>query len=652
MFGKLPIVASVLIQVLLWFLLLVHFGVRSDYRSTKDNRFLQRIHTLDANLGVSVAADQSSSGLSSLAAVAAVVEPFNPRGVFMKSNHSHHHHHHEMMSDDEDDNAYHGGIGDSDDSDSGGEYDHGAMDGSGRGSVKMNVDVDKKLQRKSKLDLAEIDDLKITNRFSEEVPLWKQMAMKVAYYPKDVYMGIRKHYFIFGFAVIVSIILPLIFVLTTCSACITNHPLSFSTAFGRKISPLSILQSKDAVCPKNSICHSYLTVPKDMSTSMILNFHIYSKKPSSAQIILTEESAAGEEPNAAVVVPATVYRMSHIPFTQRYQGWADLVNLKPNTVYTAEVKVVVKGKQLKSKQRTVLKFKTAPSASSNENVTFVSGGDMEWTRAGIALSEAAARTNPLFAIVGGDIGYENGMAACFMRMDEWFYNWNKYMITPNNMSIPILTAMGNHEAGGFKQPRSNVAFYFHYFPHQIGLQKLDPQKRSPYHEHIFGKHTFISVLDSYVVTPIPGEQTKWLNASLSTELLEQHSNRFAVYHASAYPVINKVLHDITVNIRQLWVPLFEKHNFKAVFENHYHALLETHPIRNNTVDPTGVRYLGSGAWGLSPRSGLYEDAWYAENTASLAHLYVATCGALSCQVQNVAYDTTSRETFQFSTHQL
>jgi hypothetical protein len=582
MFNFLPLAASIVIQALIWMCLFLHFGVRSDYRSTIDNKLSNRIKSLDGHLGIE--------------STEAYVSDYRLEKE-------------EDIDEDEDTEP------------------------------DNNI-----LKRKTKIDMAEEDDIKVVISYEEESGFqWKKIANKIRYYPMDILMGIRKHYIIFVLAIVISIIVPLALVFSTCYACLTYHPESFTSALTRKINPIGVVTTKTAICSWNTICHSYLTVPKDMSTSIIVNFQTYSDHPDQAYVLLSQEGST-----YSVKIQATGFLMEKIPFQQRYQYWADLTNLTPSTVYTAEVVVIVNGVQLQSAQRKILKFRTGPSLTSNEAVTFASGGDMEWSSAGIALTQAISNSNPLFAIVGGDIAYENGMPSCFMRMDDWFYNWDKYMTTANNFTVPILSAIGNHEAGGFRQPRSNVGFYFNYFPQQIGLQNISAQNRLPYHEHVFANHMFIVVLDSYVVTPIPGVQTDWLMNTVTNELTSQRANRFAVYHASAYPVIGYNLEDITLNIRNIWAPIFEQNNFKAVFENHYHALQETYPIRNNSRSDTGVIYLGSGAWGLSPRVGLV-NSWWVNKAASLCNVYISTCSTTGCDVTTVVYNDASRNTSIFNT---
>lgn len=177
--------------------------------------------------------------------------------------------------------------------------------------------------------------------------------------------------------------------------------------------------------------------------------------------------------------------MSHIVDEERYQCWADLALLDSNSTYIAYASVDIAGSSIKS---ATVKFRTT-SSGSDLPVQFASGGDYQFANAGIFLAKQAASNELYFAIAGGDIAYDNGMAHCYRKWDYFLTSWSKYMKTPQGYNLPIVTAIGNHEAGGFKQPRSNNANYLRMFPHSIGLQSTDPQARSTLHYHLFGGHS-------------------------------------------------------------------------------------------------------------------------------------------------------------------
>lgn len=51
MFNRLHIAASIFIQMGVWIVVLLHFGVRSNYKATKATKLTNRIKSLDSGLG-------------------------------------------------------------------------------------------------------------------------------------------------------------------------------------------------------------------------------------------------------------------------------------------------------------------------------------------------------------------------------------------------------------------------------------------------------------------------------------------------------------------------------------------------------------------------------------------------------------------------
>jgi hypothetical protein len=443
-------------------------------------------------------------------------------------------------------------------------------------------------------------------------------------YIRSITIGFKQRTILVISLILASAVIVIVSIFTTCHVCIADHPGEVSTSFSR----IFLSHHSQQRCEWNSICYTYLTVPQDMSTSMIVNYHIHSEKP------LTTFVEYWSIKSAVTRVEANGFRMKDIPDQQRYQYWTDLTQLQPDTKYSVRVTAkFIDGTYSTS----TLQFKTGPSIDSNDEITFVTGGDIEWNNAAIQLSIAAAKTSPLFATVGGDIFYENGMPSCYQRVDSWFFNWNKYMITPDNRSVPILTAIGNHESGGWVQTRTKTAFYFRYFPHETGLQHIDPNEREAYHQHIFGGHTFIAVLDSYVVTPIRGYQTQWLS-QVSSQIPDSRTNRMAVYHGSAYPVDVSDVEYVTEDLKQYFIPVFDQYRYKAVFEHHYHVFAESKMLRNGTEDTSnGIYYLGQGSWGAVYPYTIEKEPYIAQYLP-IAHVYISRCSNDKCQIQGLGFD--------------
>ena len=55
-------------------------------------------------------------------------------------------------------------------------------------------------------------------------------------------------------------------------------------------------------------------------------------------------------------------------------------------------------------------------------------------------------TDP-YAVVGGDVAYENAMRSCYRCWDLWLEDWEERMVTPQGYSVPMVVNVGNHDAG-------------------------------------------------------------------------------------------------------------------------------------------------------------------------------------------------------------
>ena len=275
--------------------------------------------------------------------------------------------------------------------------------------------------------------------------------------------------------------------------------------------------------------------------------------------------------------------MLHITESNRYQFLAELINLIPNTTYFVISAFEDCSGNLILDMNSY-KVRTAPNVFSNDSVTFVVGGNMEWNYRGIMFTKSAVTTfQPYFAVLGGNIAFANAMPSCFERWDKWFRHWLKFSRDPNGYDLPIVAVIGASEGGGWMQPSSN-AFYFNtFFPQKLGVQAVAPKDRAHYHYHVFGSHTALLVLDSGIVDPIAGAQTLWLNKTLNM-LRSNYTSVFVAYHGAIYPsVTSSVLQDISREMNQNWVPLFDAYQVDFVFEHHYKGFKRTHCLKNNSV---------------------------------------------------------------------
>jgi hypothetical protein len=265
---------------------------------------------------------------------------------------------------------------------------------------------------------------------------------------------------------------------------------------------------------------------------------------------------------------------------------AELTGLAPGMDYYFRI----------GKSSPVYQFRTMPTKA-NDTIHFVSGGDCGVNAATIGNNIQAARQDPMFAIVGGDLGYDNGIAVdvslAFLR------NYSRHMAGRDGRMIPMITCIGNHEVvGGYSKLRDKATFFYPLFDGlypETGYATLD-----------FGDYLSLVLLDTNHTTPVAGEQAAWLDKTLKAR--EDHPNVFVVNHVPAYPSYRNPIGAPATETRgprlgtgedqrTHWVPLFEKYRVPVVLEHHDHTFKRTKPLLNGLEHENGVLYLGDGSWG-------------------------------------------------------
>ncbi|KAG2374049.1 hypothetical protein C9374_011128 [Naegleria lovaniensis] len=487
--------------------------------------------------------------------------------------------------------------------------------------------------------------------------------------------------------------------------CIATDPIEISTLFSR-----TVLSNR--TCALDDICFTYLTVPEHMNSQIIVNFQVSLSSGEQFFNPLVEfkkfNPALSFNPDTirnhldfwnflrteqTLAQQAKCFRMENIFEEIRFQCLAEITTLESDSSYM--VRAVFESDPNSSRKRhigSILKFRTTPSEEHfTKNIPFLNGGDLSWREPTFALAKYIHSLGmndhspkqmedlaPYFAIVGGDVSYDNGCSACYRRWDDWFQKWNLYMTTSISYesegglmdsqhderrndendraleiqknfeishvySLPMLTAVGNHEAGNFMRPRSDNSYYIRYFPMSISNESTatlwkdqhrmeDPQfTRSLQHVHYLSRHTMIVVLDSWVHES-PFDQVQYLiDLFESSELKKKQQfvkNRIVVIHHPMYSS-EKIKTVISKEMIMAWEILFLKYNVTAVFENHVHAYKQTYPIKEGKVVTTqsasqlgefetqddnslfvyekrpheysqhGIIYIGDGSWGVT-----------------------------------------------------
>jgi acid phosphatase type 7 len=257
------------------------------------------------------------------------------------------------------------------------------------------------------------------------------------------------------------------------------------------------------------------------------------------------------------------------------------------------------------------RFRTMP-AKATDVIHFISGGDCGVNQHAVANNQQAARQDPMFALIGGDLAYEDGVRADVML--AFLKNYNRTMVGRDGRLIPMVAGIGNHEVvGGFHQPRSKAPFYYALFDGlypETGYATLD-----------FGDYLSLVLLDTNHTTPIGGDQTAWLEKALKERA--DHPNVFVVNHVPAYPT-SKIKEEKKgtggEDNRKHWVPLFEKHRVPVVLEHHDHTFKRTKPLLDGMPHDNGVVYLGDGSWGRLQAAHPPEDLPYLATTNRDFHL--------------------------------
>jgi hypothetical protein len=259
---------------------------------------------------------------------------------------------------------------------------------------------------------------------------------------------------------------------------------------------------------------------------------------------------------------------------------AEITGLEPGTDYQFRI----------GKESPIYRFRTMPAKATN-GLSFITGGDCGVNQHTVANNIQAARQDPAFAVIGGDLAYENGKTVSTHL--SFLKNYSKHMVGRDGRLIPMLACIGNHEVeGGYGTKRAKAPFFYSLFDGlftDTGYATLD-----------FGQYLSLVLLDTGHTSAVAGDQTDWLDRQLKAR--RDHPHVLVVNHVPAYPTArrweNFPLSPGTGDPnRRHWVPLFEKYRVPVVLEHHDHTFKRTKPMLGGLAHDDGVLYLGDGSWG-------------------------------------------------------
>jgi hypothetical protein len=313
-----------------------------------------------------------------------------------------------------------------------------------------------------------------------------------------------------------------------------------------------------------------LTWQRDPSSTMTIDWHETS--PLEKPVLLHRRKGTDAWKSSTPVARD----FPHAPGRTVYR--VELTGLEPDAVYEFRP----------AERERPYHFRTMPKRLTR-NLRVVAGGDTAPAGVFEKINALAASLKPDFILWGGDYSYSDGKAGEIKKEILWHENIRDHLIGADQRVIPVIAAIGNHEVNSVVAPYYEANFAF---PATETYGVLD-----------FGDYLSVWVLDTNHRARIAGKQTEWFAASIAARAKDPRRILIPVYHVPAYPSVRKD-EGTTLEIRQHWVPLFEKAGISTVFEHHDHAYKRTHPLLGGKVqdDPAkGVTYLGDGAWGASIR---------------------------------------------------
>ena len=264
-------------------------------------------------------------------------------------------------------------------------------------------------------------------------------------------------------------------------------------------------------------------------------------------------------------------------------NFAKLTGLTPNTAYY----FVIKDSEGTSARYW---FKTAPST--NETMSFVSGGDSRNNRGPRQnANRMVSKLKPTAVFFGGDMTAADSGS----QWIEWMNDW-QYTTASDGRMFPILPTRGNHE-------QSNASVY----------DLFNTPSTDVYYDITFGANLYtIYTLNSEISAG--GNQLTWLKGKLASDTSIWKS---AQYHKPMRP--HQSAKSEGNDEYSNWAQLFYDNDVKLVYESDSHVVKTTYPVKPCSGggdcaegferDNNGVIFVGEGCWGAPLRSANDNKNW-------------------------------------------
>ena len=306
-----------------------------------------------------------------------------------------------------------------------------------------------------------------------------------------------------------------------------------------------------------------------------------------------------------------------------------------------------------------------------ETIRFVSGGDLwmteigfKWLRRGLDATNGTAR----FLYIGGDVNYANNVRRCYRRWDEFFNvvaslrrrapSTGATTTTLPTERLLLLTAVGNHEAGGYRHdakvgrygdeagtmaarrdayvdyarylPSADAVFDYAFFPPPGGADaaagaalrsnpalawlfanattatpaafsssatwRYDPTVT--FSRHYIGRSAWM-ILDSGAMVATAAQAPLVAETLAHWAALRAAGHLDAVvvsYHDPMLPSSKALENEHALDLQRDFLPLFQRFRVPLVLENHVHSFKRSVPIA--AVPGAGLRAAAAGEPGI------------------------------------------------------
>jgi len=373
------------------------------------------------------------------------------------------------------------------------------------------------------------------------------------------------------------------------------------------------------------VLHSFITWHRD-DTARTLAIHLVTDQTANpaAEVLYDREPRGG---SAADYRFRAEGRQAKIPGLDHvYVQKIELRNLTPNCTFH-----FIAGSP-ETGYTTEKSFRSLPLKPST--LKFVTGGDMGVGDRTRALCREAAKHDPGFVLIGGDLAYANGRLSAWKLWRDYLAILEEELVRSDGTIIPILATIGNHEVNNDIQSKNffeRSPFYMHLFA---------PKDGPTYFRRSFGDLLVLLGLDTGHLVPHGGRQSQWLQYQL--EQADEFPYLMACYHVPLYPSHREYDGSSSQAGRKWWLPLFDRYRLSVGLENHDHTLKRTIPLYGNKPAPEGqgTIYIGDGCFGRDPRT-VEPERWYLAHAKSTPHFWVVDLHA--DRVTMIAYDENGEE---------